>query len=100
MALAESGVIYSWGGTLWDKTGHKNQGIVEIQKLKGRHIQDVACGSAHSVALDTEGMVYSWGGGGTQKNKGQLGHGNLKDFPQPEEIKFFRDKKVKKIACG
>lgn len=30
MALAENGVIYSWGGTLWDKTGHKNQGIVEI----------------------------------------------------------------------
>lgn len=24
LALTESGLIYSWGGTLWDKTGHKN----------------------------------------------------------------------------
>lgn len=24
LALAENGLILSWGGTLWDKTGHKN----------------------------------------------------------------------------
>lgn len=24
LALSENGLIFSWGGTLWDKTGHKN----------------------------------------------------------------------------
>lgn len=52
------------------------------------------------MALDSEGKVYSWGGGGSSKNKGQLGHGNMKDISQPEEIKFFKDKRVTKIACG
>ena len=44
--------------------------------------------------------MYSWGGGGQNKNKGQLGHSNKKDLPHPEEIKFFKDMKVAKIACG
>lgn len=52
LALSENGLIYSWGGTLWDKTGHKNEGIVEITKLKGKRIVDIACGDFHSVALD------------------------------------------------
>lgn len=45
---------------------------------------DIACGDFHSLALDDEGRVYSWGGGGNSKNKGQLGHGNNKDISQPE----------------
>ena len=55
----------------------------KITKLKGKIIIDIACGDFHSVALDNEGRVYSWGGGGSSKNKGQLGHGNMKDISQP-----------------
>jgi len=31
----------------------------------------VVCGFEHSLALTTEGKIYSWG----KNNKGQLGHG-------------------------
>lgn len=27
LALIEDGTVFSWGGTLWDKTGHKGGGI-------------------------------------------------------------------------
>jgi alpha-tubulin suppressor-like RCC1 family protein len=74
--------------------------VVEITKLKGKNIVDIACGDFHSLALDDQGRVYSWGGGGSSKNKGQLGHGNMKDISQPEEIKFFSSIQVKHIACG
>lgn len=100
LALIDDGTVYSWGGTLWDKTGHKGGGISRMEKLVGQHIIDIACGDFHSIALNSIGQVYSWGGGGQNKNKGQLGHSNKKDLPHPEEIKFFKDKKVSKIACG
>lgn len=100
LALIDDGTIFSWGGTLWDKTGHKSGGISRMQKLVGQHIVDIACGDFHSVALNSIGQIYSWGGGSQNKNKGQLGHLNKKDVPHPEEIKFFKDRKVVKIACG
>lgn len=52
------------------------------------------------MALNSEGQVYSWGGGGQNKNKGQLGHSNKKDLPVPHLIQFFKDKRAIKIACG
>ena len=66
----------------------------------GQQIVDIACGDFHSIAMNQDGLVYSWGGGGQNKNMGQLGQSNKKDLPQPEEIKFFRTKRAKKIACG
>jgi alpha-tubulin suppressor-like RCC1 family protein len=100
LALIEDGTVFSWGGTLWDKTGHKGGGVNRMEKLVGQHIVEVACGDFHSVALNSVGQIYSWGGGSQNKNKGQLGHSNKKDVPHPEEIKFFKDEKVEKIACG
>lgn len=84
LALTDDGSVFSWGGTLWDKTGHKGGGISKMEKLTGHTITDIACGDFHSIALTNDGRVYSWGGGGQNKNKGQLGHSNKKDLPHPE----------------
>ena len=46
------------------------------------------------------GEVYSWGGGGVSYNKGQCGHGDLKDIEIPKRIEFFKNKKVVKVVCG
>lgn len=100
LALTQEGTVFSWGGTLWDKTGHKVGGIHKIEHLKGQKITDIACGDFHSLALNRNGQVYSWGGGGLNKNLGQLGHSNKKDLPVPQLITFFKDKQVVKIACG
>lgn len=68
--------------------------------LAQHKIVEISCGDFHSLALSDKGEVFSWGGGGTSKNKGQLGHSNLKDLENPEQIMFFKNKKVKAIACG
>lgn len=47
-----------------------------ISTLAGITITDIACGEHHSLALDSNGDVYSWGTPTSQYNKGQLGHGD------------------------
>lgn len=64
LALTQDGTVFSWGGSLWDKTGHKGGGISRMEKLVGQHITDIACGDFHSVAVNSVGKIYSWGGGG------------------------------------
>ena len=51
-----------------------SQLLAPIIALESRKIVDVCCGYVHSVALDDQGQLFSWGG-----NKyGQLGNENDK----------------------
>jgi alpha-tubulin suppressor-like RCC1 family protein len=51
----------------------------------------VACGGAHSVALSSSGVLYSWGGG----TSGRLGHGVEENLSTPTPIQYFMDKNIK-----
>ena len=68
--------------------------------LKDVKITKVACGDFHSVALTTEGKLYSWGGGGNFFNRGQCGHGNNKDSESPEIIRSLEKKIIVNLVCG
>lgn len=35
-----------------------------VDALRGVSVQQIACGSGHTVVLTTEGSVYTWGRGG------------------------------------
>jgi alpha-tubulin suppressor-like RCC1 family protein len=48
-------------------------------------IVDVACGQQHSVVLDSEQKLWSWGLGVF----GQLGHSSLRDEPIPRKLVSF-----------
>lgn len=48
--------------------------------------------------MTSNGDLYTWGGGGRDYNKGQLGHGHLNDMEQPERVKF--GSRVSKFSCG
>lgn len=74
LALTDDGIVFSWGGTLGEKTGHKSNRIIRMERLTKFIVTDIACGDFHSLALTKEGRVFSWGGGVKYKNKGQLGH--------------------------
>ena len=54
---------------------------VAVKALDGKHITQIACGPQHSIALDSEGVVYVWGYNGYCR----LGLGHQKDtlFPTP-----------------
>eukprot|EP00057_Strongylocentrotus_purpuratus_P026982 XP_011681456.1 PREDICTED: protein RCC2 homolog [Strongylocentrotus purpuratus] len=53
--------------------------------LEGTVIKDIACGNNHSVAMDMQKRVFTWGFGGY----GRLGHQKPDDEPVPRSVKFF-----------
>ncbi|CAN6224191.1 unnamed protein product [Urochloa humidicola] len=50
----------------------------------------VACGTNHTVAVDSKGFVYTWGCG----TYGRLGHGKQNDEWKPCPMLFFENSKV------
>lgn len=73
---------------------------VLVKGLDNKHIVAIASGHQHSLAMDKEGYVWSWGHGGF----GRLGHGEQKDCLAPRLVDAFtgdqRILRASKIACG
>ncbi|CAI8600083.1 unnamed protein product [Vicia faba] len=61
-----------------------------IASLAGETVVKVACGSNHTVAVDKNGFVYTWGYGGY----GRLGHREQKDEFAPRRIDIFTNRNV------
>ncbi|GAB2293019.1 hypothetical protein Dimus_027241 [Dionaea muscipula] len=57
-----------------------------VASLAGETIVKVACGTNHTVAVDSNGYVYTWGFGGY----GRLGHREQKDEWAPRRIDVFQ----------
>lgn len=76
-AVTEDGHLYTWGGGMYGKLGHGNEmghstpTRVEALFKDGIKVTSVACGSRHTVALDAEGQIFSWG----DRELGVVGHG-------------------------
>eukprot|EP00741_Cyanophora_paradoxa_P014472 tig00020801_g13957.t1 len=71
-----------------------------VRGLEGKKITMVACGNQHSVAVDDQNHVFSWGFNGY----GRLGTGDTKDQPSAVELKSFKPREgyssLKAVACG
>ncbi|KAK8643034.1 hypothetical protein V6N13_012350 [Hibiscus sabdariffa] len=61
-----------------------------ITTLSGETIVKVACGTNHTVAVDANGYVYTWGFGGY----GRLGHREQKDEWVPRRVEVFQKNNV------
>ncbi|OWM80902.1 hypothetical protein CDL15_Pgr006933 [Punica granatum] len=61
-----------------------------IASLSGETIVKVACGANHTVAVDSNGYVYTWGFGGY----GRLGHREQKDEWAPRRVDIFQRNNV------
>ncbi|ESQ34808.1 hypothetical protein EUTSA_v10007331mg [Eutrema salsugineum] len=61
-----------------------------IASLAGETIVKVACGTNHTVAVDKNGFVYTWGFGGY----GRLGHREQKDEWAPRRVDVFQRNNV------
>jgi alpha-tubulin suppressor-like RCC1 family protein len=72
---------------------------MKISALSNRKVLQISCGDYHSIALTEYGEVFTWGGGG-QYNKGQCGHGDIKDIEVPKRLEFFKNKRPMKVVCG
>ena len=71
-----------------------------ISALSNKKMLQIASGNNHSLALDGDGHLYSWGFGGY----GRLGHNIQRDEFAPRRIEFFENRLALpldcKIACG
>ena len=104
LALDDQGNILGWGGNLFNKLGEKNKFLSGRPKeiIIKTKIKSIACGDYHSCALSEDGELYTWGGGGESYNRGQCGHGNLKDNDKPKKVEYFikNNIKIKRVSCG
>ena len=75
LAITADGAVWSWGCGSWGRLGHgdeQNQLLPKkVEALAGRRVVAVSTGSSLSIALTTDGAVWSWGYGVL----GCLGHG-------------------------
>ena len=80
LALASDGTIYSWGRNDYGQLGNGNTGtnrnlpvaVLTSGVLNGKIITKITSGAFHSLALSSDGMVYTWG----LNDFGQLGNSN------------------------
>lgn len=102
LAVTEDGEIYSWGHNGYCQLGNgsTNQGLLPgiiSSCLIGKKVNEVACGSHHSMVLTCDGEVYSWG----QNNCGQIGSGSTTNQPTPRKVTAsIGSRRCISIACG
>ncbi|KAM6402758.1 protein RCC2 [Rhynochetos jubatus] len=113
MIMDCKGNLYSFGCPEYGQLGHNSDGkfiaraqrieydcelvprrvAIFIEKTKDGQIlpvpnvvvRDVACGANHTLVLDSQKRVFSWGFGGY----GRLGHAEQKDEMVPRMVKLF-----------
>ncbi len=87
-ALRTDGSVWSWGsnydGQLGDGTNSDSSTPVLISKLSGI-ITSIASGNWHTVALRSDGTVWTWG----SNYNGQLGDGTFGRSNTPVQVKNF-----------
>lgn len=110
LAIADNGLVYSWGSGVDWTLGHGSQDDVLTPKLVAMIEADpcicVSAGGCHSTAVSKSGRLYVWGRGFI----GQLGLGHrLEDEVEhkqglPTSVKFNQrndgSEIAQRIACG
>ena len=96
--LSKNGNVYSMGSN--NKYGQLGHGDTDIQLspkivqlFKNRKIKicQISCGYSHTLALGSEGQVFSWGLG----SEGQLGQGfDIEINYMPKEIDYFKKNNI------
>ena len=100
--VTPSGALYTWGRNVEGQLGRGDALTPQTtpilintgsNPLNGKTIVAIACGSAHTMALDSTGAIYTWGYNGY----GQLGNGGATPYV-PTKVTTISD--VVDIACG
>lgn len=96
--ITEDGKMYTFGGGEHGQLGHGDKvnkvKPTLVHALHDVFISQITCGWSHSVALTSNGQVYTWGNG----DHGKLGHGSGKKVSTPHMVEKLKDHKVIKVA--
>ncbi|KAL1519450.1 hypothetical protein AB1Y20_022972 [Prymnesium parvum] len=103
LALEADGQVWAWGKNddcqlgQADRISFESKAVPErIRSLIGVHINAIACGRTHSVALDDAGALWSWGSG----DDGVLGHGDMLARREPSRCAALAAERMVGVACG
>ena len=102
--LTQPGMVYTFGNGKNGRLGHGDEvdqlspKRVDSLFTKGVHAVMIAAGVAHTVALDKDGNVFTWGNGG----KGRLGHNDEQNQLEPVEVNpaCFGGRKITFISAN
>lgn len=67
-----------------------------VDALRGVGVRQIACGSGHTVVLDTSGQVWTWGRG----DDGRLGHGDNGWKYVPRVTQSLAGHIIVQVTCG
>ena len=106
LALSDKSEVYSWGSSRYGCLGKYHKKFQPIPKIIDKDIEghdfnniiQVSAGMYLSMALNKDGIVFTWGLG----NNGRLGHGDENSVEKPKKIEYFdiNKIKIKQISCG
>ena len=87
LALDNEGDVYAWGAKpeTYEITGSgkKTMFYKEIERIEGlENVEEIACGSWHSMAIDHKGQVWTWG----WNSYGMLGNGSMEHSSIPVKM--------------
>ncbi|XP_066913164.1 E3 ubiquitin-protein ligase HERC2-like, partial [Clytia hemisphaerica] len=94
--------LYTWGSGEFGRLGHGDEETHFLPKLIKSllpyNIIDVSCGStdAQTLALSSDGNIWSWGDG----DFGKLGRGGSEGCLSPTLITKLSNQNVCKVLCG
>ncbi|KAJ8388267.1 hypothetical protein AAFF_G00135280 [Aldrovandia affinis] len=104
--LLHDGSVYTSGSNSCGQLGHDRSGGTPgwcacnpelVGALDAQKIAGVACGQAHSVAVNEQGQVFTWGAG----SGGQLGLGTTEEAVRvPRLIKKLCEHRISQVMCG
>jgi alpha-tubulin suppressor-like RCC1 family protein len=106
---SNTGNLYGWGqGYLVNvkhdsEPGSKSAIPRLIPMPNDVKISSITASNEHAAAIDRDGLVYTWGNGGSwMKGGGQLGHGNRDTVDKPKLIESFAAYGVQasSVSCG
>ena len=100
-AVSSAGVLFTFGIGLHGCLGHGGTGDCLSPEAVAFPspvcIVDVACGEDFTLALSTEGNIYSWG----TNVHGRTGHGTAEGYtPTPLLVAGLRGKRATQVAAG
>ena len=92
--------MWSWGnntsGQLGNNSTTKGTNPQKIQIENNTKFKAIAAGEKFSLALDTDGNVWTWG----ENTSGQLGNNSTTNSRIPQKIQIENNVKIKAISAG
>eukprot|EP00960_Hanusia_phi_P046642 757947-Hanusia_phi.AAC.3 len=106
LVINSSGELFSFGSNIKGQLGTGTVSFCDDDESKtqprkvlfpaGQRIASCAGGGLHSVAVTSQGSVYSWG----CNINGQTGHAGVNEVLSPRKVKFPQPVEAKRASCG